>query len=219
MSKPVLFRVRVRIAAKIRHFVQRAEGIAAVEFALIVPIMAALFMGAVEMSQAVTANRRVTQVGSTAGDLVARYNGNISETDLKDMMKVSSYLLEPFKIDGSRPLKVEISVVSSTSVSATDTKEKWKCTYDTSISATNVSCTCPNSVYTLPATGMLTTSDSIVVTNVTYSYKPNLFDVYMKSAYGGVGGVYKMTEKVYLKPRAACPKIDITTPSATTCGC
>ncbi len=216
MSKPVLFRVRVRAAAKIRDFVQRAEGIAAVEFALIVPIMAALFMGAVEMSQAVTANRRVTQVGSTAGDLVARYNGNISETDLKDMMKVSSYLLEPYS---SSRLKVEISVVSSTAVSATDTKEKWKCTYDTSISTTNVTCTCPNTNYALPAAGMLTTSDSIVVTNVTYGYKPNLFDVYMKSAYGGAGGVYTMTEKVYLKPRAACPKIEITTPSTATCGC
>jgi Flp pilus assembly protein TadG len=216
MSKPFLFRQRVRAAASLRNFARRAEGVAAVEFALIVPIMAMLFMGAVEMSQAVTVNRRVTQVGSTAGDLVARFNGNIASNDIQNIMKVSSYLLAPYPVTR---LKIDVSAVSSTSASATDTKQKWICTFDTSVSATAVSCTCPNSAFTLPAAGMVTTADSVVVANVSYGYKPNLFDFFMKNSYGGAksGGVYTMTETVYLKPRAVCPTI--TKSDSTTCGC
>ena len=90
MSKPFLFRQRVRIAAFARDLIGRTEGVAAVEFAIIVPIMAALFIGAVEMSQAVTANRRVTQVGSSTGDLVARADSNIKDSDVLDIMKVGS---------------------------------------------------------------------------------------------------------------------------------
>ena len=53
---------------------------AAIEFALIVPIMAVMFIGAVELSQAITVDRRVTQVASSTADLVARAD----TTDLAD---------------------------------------------------------------------------------------------------------------------------------------
>jgi Flp pilus assembly protein TadG len=193
----------------------RADGVAAVEFALIVPFMVALFMGAVEMSQAVTVNRRVTQVGSTAGDLVARFNSNITSTDIESIMKVSGYLIAPYP---KTRLKIDVSVVSSTSASATDTKQKWICKFDTSVSTTAVTCTCPNSAYTLPATGMVTTADSVVIANVSYGYKPNLFDYFMKGTFGAsAGGVYTMSETVYLKPRAVCPTIKKA--DTTTCGC
>jgi Flp pilus assembly protein TadG len=210
-----LFRQRIRALACLRQFANRTEGVAAVEFALIVPLMVFLFMGAVEMSQAVTVNRRVTQVGSTAGDLVARFNTNITATDIQNIMTVSSLLLNPYP---KTRLKVDVSVVSSTTTSATDTKLKWICSFDSSVSATAVTCTCPNTNYALPATGMVTTADSVVVANITYGYKPNLFDVFMKSTYGaGAGGVYAMTEAVYLKPRAVCPTIKKS--DGTTCGC
>ena len=214
MPKSILFRQRVRLAAWVENFRSRNEGVAAVEFALIVPIMATLFIGAVEMSQAVTVNRRVTQVGSTTGDLVARADANISSTDITDIMKVGSYLLNPFP---AASLKVDISVVSSSAANAATTTQKWLCSYD-GANPNTVNCTCPNTAYAIPA-GLVTTSDSVVIASVSYGYKPVVFDVFMKSAFTGpkAGGVYTMTEKVYLKPRAACPQI--TKADTTTCGC
>ncbi len=55
-SRP-LIRVAVRARRAARRFGHDRQGIAAVEFALIVPIMMLMFIGAVEMSQAVTADR------------------------------------------------------------------------------------------------------------------------------------------------------------------
>jgi Flp pilus assembly protein TadG len=204
MSKSFLFRQRVRMKTILRQFARRNEGVAAVEFALIVPIMAVLFIGAVEMSQAVTVNRRVTQVGSTAGDLVARLSGDLDNSALSSIMKTSMYLIDPFP---SNNLKIDVSLIMSSSSSATDTKTKWKCNFDSAVSATAVTCTCPDSAFTLPATGMVTTSDSVVIANVSYGYKPKLFDFFMKSNNPSAGGVYTIAETVYLKPRNLTPRI------------
>ncbi len=194
-----------------RLFARRAEGIAAVEFALIVPLMATLFVGAVELSQAITANRRVTQVGSTTGDLVARAT-DVSDSDVLDIMKVGSYLLSPYSTSG---LKVDIRVIGSSAASATVTTLKWICSYNAT-NPNSVTCTCPNTAYTIP-TGLVGTSDYVVISNVTYGYRPSLFDVFMRQAYGGAGGVYTMTEAVYLKPRSSVPQLTIGN-SATKCG-
>lgn len=200
-----------RIVTMARIFARRAEGIAAVEFALIVPIMATLFIGAVELSQAITANRRVTQVGSTTGDLVARAT-DVSDTDVLDIMKVGSYLLAPYSTSG---LKVDIRVVGSNATSATTTTLKWICSYDAT-NPNSVNCSCPNTAYTIP-TGLVSTSDYVVIANVYYGYKPKLFDVFMKQYYGGANGVYTMNEVVYLKPRSSVPQLTIGS-SPTKCG-
>ncbi len=212
MSKPFLFRQRVRIAAFARDLIGRTEGVAAVEFAIIVPIMAALFIGAVEMSQAVTANRRVTQVGSSTGDLVARADSNIKDSDVLDIMKVGSFLMAPYSVNS---LKVDIRVVGSSPTDATATKVEWICSYDAS-SPSSVACSCPKTPYSIPA-GLVGTGDYVVVANVTYGYKPTLFDVTMKKYYaGGSGGVYTMKETVYLKPRSLAPQLVIG--NAPACG-
>ena len=61
-----------RIATAIALYRRDSRGVAAIEFAMIVPIMSAMFIGAVEVSQAITVDRRVTQVASSTADLVAR---------------------------------------------------------------------------------------------------------------------------------------------------
>lgn len=192
-------------------FARRVEGIAAIEFALIAPIMATLFIGAVELSQAITANRRVTQVGSTSGDLVARADSNISDSDVLDIMKVGSFLLSPYS---TANLKVEIRVVGSSSTDATATKLEWICSYDSAVPSA-VNCSCPRTPYSIPA-GLVGKGDYVVISNVSYGYKPTLFDVFMKQYYGGVGGVYTMNEIVYLKPRSLAPQLTIG--NAAPCG-
>ena len=199
------------IATHTRNLRARTEGIAAVEFALIVPIMSMMFIGAVEMSQAITANRHVTQVAGTVGDLVARADSTITNSSVADIMNVGAYLLAPYP---AATLKATITVVGSTSASASTINTEWSCVYDGATPGT-VTCNGTNAclagatVYTGLPTGLITTkSDYAVVTKVTYGYKPPLFDVFMKTGYGNeVAGVYTMTDTVYLKPRALVPQL------------
>ena len=94
---------------------ERCEGVAAVEFALIVPIMAIMFIGAVELSQAITVDRRVTQVASSTADLVARWSppsgpadDGISQSEITDIMRVGGYHLAPYS---ANPLKIVLRSV------------------------------------------------------------------------------------------------------------
>jgi Flp pilus assembly protein TadG len=54
------------------RFAKDSSGAAAVEFAMLLPIMFMLFYGTIEFSQALTVDRRVTQIASATADLVAR---------------------------------------------------------------------------------------------------------------------------------------------------
>ena len=74
----------------------------------------------------------------------------------------------------------------------------------------------PKTPYTIPA-GLVGTGDFVVVSDVSYGYKPTLFDNFMKKYYtGGSGGVYTMKETVYLKPRSLAPQLTIG--AAAACG-
>ena len=60
---------------------------------------------------------------------------------------------------------------------------------------------CTTRHFTLPP-NLVTTNDSVVVADVTYDYKPLVFDYFMKkSGAASATGTYTLTEKVYLKPR------------------
>jgi Flp pilus assembly protein TadG len=96
-----------------------SRGIAAVEFAFIVPIMLVMFIGAVELSQAITVDRRVTQVASSTADLVARKETSINNGEITDILRIGGFILAPFD---QSPLQVVVRNVTSSSKDATVTK-------------------------------------------------------------------------------------------------
>jgi Flp pilus assembly protein TadG len=204
MSTIAASSLRARVRRLVRRCAARDEGVAAVEFGLIVPIMAVMFIGAVELSQAITVDRRVTQVASSTADLVARFspspNGanGISQTEIADIVKIGGYILAPYD---AKPLKIVLRSVSSSPTSATNTKQAWICTYTGA--GNSLSCSCTNEVYSLPP-NLVTTLDSVVISEVTYNYKPLVFDYFLKSmgTGGGPAGTHLMKETAYLKPRS-----------------
>lgn len=212
MLQSLYLRSSNRAAGFMRRFAQRAEGVAAVEFALIVPLMLAMFLGAVEMSQAITANRRVANIAGAIGDLVARDENTVTDAQVLDIMNAGGFLMAPYP---ANTIKVSVSSVGSSSTTAATTKTEWLCTFDGSL-ATAVACTCPYTVAAIPP-NLVTTSDYVVVTTVTYDYAPVLFNNSAAGSMNFVKGMnngtqaatYKMTDTVYTKPRAAKSQLSI----------
>ena len=62
------------------------RGVSAVEFALILPVMMMLYLGGVEVTKAITINRRVTLAASTLADLVARTD-KVNAADIANVLK------------------------------------------------------------------------------------------------------------------------------------
>jgi Flp pilus assembly protein TadG len=180
---------RIRFAQRwlTRGLLRDDRGVAAIEFGMIVPIMAAMFIGSVELSQAITVDRRVTQIASSTADLVAREK-TITDAQLGNVMDIADVLMRPY--DPSL-LRVTLVSVGAKATDATTTKVCW--TYNSSRGG--VSSYAKGQSYTLPA-GIVDAGGSVVVAEVEYHYTPLIFSYYMP-------GMTKLNDKFYLKPRVS----------------
>ena len=190
----------VRVLALVQRYQADRRGVAAIEFAFIVPIMFVMFVGAVELSQAITVDRRVTQAASSIADLAARKESSISQTEIADMMKIGGYIMAPY---AQAPMQVIVRNVSSSSADATKTKQSWQCTFSAAGANPTPVCACTNENFNLPS-GLVSTNDSVVVAEVTYTYTPLVFDYFLNrtlSSGSGGPGTYSLSERIFMKPR------------------
>ena len=82
-----------------------SRGVAAVEFALIIPLMLVLFFGTNELSSGVAVDRKVTLMARTLSDLTSQ-NVSVSDTQLTNFFNASSAIMTPYS---STPVKATIS--------------------------------------------------------------------------------------------------------------
>jgi len=186
----------VRMRPLLAAWTADTRGVAAIEFALVAPLMAVMFVGAVEMSQAITVDRRVTQIAGSTADLVARADKTISQSEIADIMRVGSYIMKPYS---ATPIRITLRNVTSSSTNASQTKQSWTCAYNGT--GGTQTCECTDTSFLLPA-NMVTTNDSVVVAEVTYDYVPLVFNYIMKHTWGGGGASYRLSETIYMKPRS-----------------
>ncbi len=184
----------------VRRYREDKQGVAAIEFAFIVPIMFFMFVGAVELSQAITVDRRVTQAASSIADLAARKETSITQSEIGDILKIGGYIMMPYN---QAPLQVVVRNISSSSTDATATKQSWQCTFSAAGANPTPACTCMNETYAVPP-GLVTTTDSVVVAEVNYTYTPLVFDYFLNrtlSSGTGGAGTYTLSETIFMKPR------------------
>jgi Flp pilus assembly protein TadG len=165
------------------------QGVAAVEFGLLVPIMFLLFAGALEFSQAITVDRRVTQVASSTADLVARVDKFNNTGEIDNILKIVEQLFAPYDI---APLTVSVISVQakpkSGSPSVTEMRVSWSRDNKGQIPYA------ANTIYDHIPAGLLAQGESVIVGEANYTYSPLLFKYFIKEAFG-------MQERFYLKPR------------------
>ncbi len=95
-------------------------GFAAVEFAMVVPIMIVLFLGSVEFSLALSYDRRVTAISSATADLVAQEE-EVNSNYLDDVMKIADGLLPP----GADFTDLDIKLVSVVTDADSNVTVSW----------------------------------------------------------------------------------------------
>lgn len=77
-----------------RRFWRSADGVAATEFALILPLMTLLFFGMLESSDLFTVKRRIANAGNSLADLVSQ-RPTITVAEVNDAIAGVKRLLEP----------------------------------------------------------------------------------------------------------------------------
>lgn len=165
-------------------FWKNRDGVAAIEFAMIVPLMFVLFVGAVEFSQAITVDRRVTQIASSTADLVARTK-SISSSEVSAIFQISDELMKPY---ATAPLQITVLNIIASPTNVNDTKVCWFQHYQGGFASYT-----KGQNYPLPP-GVVQAGESVVVSEVRYLYTPPLFQYFLQ-------GTTNLTETFYLKPR------------------
>lgn len=82
--------------SRLRRLRHDQSGIAAIEMALIFPVMLVLYFGLVDATDVLSAKRRVTLAASNIGDLVTQAPGNISTADLNGFYQAVQPIMDPF---------------------------------------------------------------------------------------------------------------------------
>lgn len=86
------------------RFRRTDRGVAAVEFALILPFMLSLYLGSVELSAAISVDKRVSTVAGSLGDLVARTDGQLTNAALTDYFEASAGTMAPYSSTGIKQI-------------------------------------------------------------------------------------------------------------------
>lgn len=72
------------------------RGATAVEFALVLPLMATLYLGGVEITQAVSVYRQVDLTAATVTNLVTQYTTISASATMPDILNASAQVLAPY---------------------------------------------------------------------------------------------------------------------------
>lgn len=76
-------------------FARSRQGVAAVEFALIAPLLLCMYLLTMEVSQAIEANKKIGRAGSMVADLITQQS-EVTPTDLDAIMQIGSAILQPY---------------------------------------------------------------------------------------------------------------------------
>jgi Flp pilus assembly protein TadG len=142
------------------HAVRDRSGLAAVEFAVILPVMIVLFFGIYETSQALSARADVVNLASAAADLVAQENAATTD-DINNVFAAAGQILFPYpRADTQRP-SIRISSIVDDGTAQHNLNVSWACTQAGSA---------PLGTAPAPPQGVITSGGSLIRVEVAYQY-------------------------------------------------
>ncbi|SDL84972.1 TadE/TadG family type IV pilus assembly protein [Maricaulis salignorans] len=155
------------------------RGASAVEFALIAPFMILLYLGAVEISLALSIDRKITSAASALADLVAQ-DDVITDGEMADIMNAGGVIIAPFN---TAPLQVRITSVLMNG--SDDVRVQWS-------DAVGMTAYAAGGSAPVPA-GVLQRNRSVIMVEVKYRYDTMFSEL-------GVSQ-FDISEVFYLRPR------------------
>ncbi|MEQ1652245.1 MAG: TadE/TadG family type IV pilus assembly protein [Hyphomicrobium sp.] len=190
---------RQRFALRLCLFKDNCAGVAAIEFAYLLPLLMMMTYGVVESSRAVMMHKRFQRSVALIGDLVAREE-EIGTTpgdaaaQMEGMMKAAKHVMMPYD---TSTLKMGVTAVVSPMppANASATTVGWSYAYQSyPVKAKGAS-------KSMPASGMITAGNAAILVEAEYMYKPILTNLVP-----GFNMQVKWTDQIAHAPRSRCPE-------------
>jgi Flp pilus assembly protein TadG len=184
MNRSEARRSMTRHLPHVLRFARDRRGLAALEFALIAPMMVLVLFGSIELTELLATNRRAENTAASIADVISR-DTVVDDDELTDLWTAANALMFP---NSATPLKMRVSSVQINGSS--QAKVLW------SDGHSGYTARAPGSNVTLPA-GILVPNTSVIMTETSYHYVPPI-GVFLDVA-------FDLNHIEYRRPRVADP--------------
>jgi Flp pilus assembly protein TadG len=168
-----------RLTGALARFAGERRGLAAVEFALLVPMLMTLYLGSVEVTTGVAIDRKVSLTAHALADLASQYT-SISSSDMSNILNASTDIIAPYA-----PANLQV-VVSELYINAQgQASVVWSDTLNGTALTVGQSVTIPSS--------LAVPNSYLILGQAAYSYNPT---------YGYVmTGTMTLNDQIFMSPR------------------
>jgi Flp pilus assembly protein TadG len=182
-------RFEKNITKPVSELINCERGVGAVEFALLVPVLLILYVGSLEISVAMSVNKKVAKASAVATDIISQ-STSTDQSILQEMLGVAKSVIAPFNADN---LDFEVIGIKIDNSGNATISWSWDEDNNTPFVA-NTPITIPTA-YAIPNTFLLKTT-----INMDYKFIMALRDTVND---GFVNRTVDMQKVYYLHPREA----------------
>jgi Flp pilus assembly protein TadG len=166
-----------------RRFARDRRGVSAIEFALLAPVMIGLYLGCVEISDGVSASRKVSLTAATLANLATQVT-TISTSDMTNILNASSAIIAPYSASNLKSTLSCLKIDSTGRVTVA-----WSATLNGTARATGSAVTIPSA--------LAVPSSQLLFSEVSYAYTPTVGYT--------ITGTLNLTDHMYMTPRITPP--------------
>jgi Flp pilus assembly protein TadG len=182
-----------------RRFAKSTHGVAAIEFAMILPVMLILLLASFDAGNAIAIYMKVRSATYTLAAITNQYT-TIQSTDMSSIVGATSVVLAPYP---SAPVVVTISQIKISSASKATVS--WSYSLNGTALTQTASVSLPSALFSNNSCG--TYPCYLIYGQVSYTYTPSF-------GFFGAGGI-ALADSIYVAPRSsACilyPPENVTT--------
>ena len=165
------------------------RGVSAVEFALLAPLMVALYLGCAEISDGIGADRKVSLAASTLANLASQVT-TMSSSDMTNILNASAAIISPY--NASR-LQATLSCIKIDSQGRATVA--WSATLNGTARTAGTSITIPSA--------LAVPSSQLLFGETSYAYTPTVGYT--------ITGTLTLSDHMYMAPRITAPTYGTTT--------
>lgn len=173
--------LKTSILGRISRIARDRRGVSAVEFALVAPLMIGLYLGCVEISDGVSAGRKVSLTAGTLANLTTQVS-TISSSEMSNILDASTAIISPYT---AAKLKMTVSCLNIDANSKVTVK--WSVTRNG---------TAKSGVQSIPS-ALAVPNSQLIFSEVSYAYTPIVGYT--------ITGTLTLSDKMYMSPRLTAP--------------
>lgn len=163
-----------------RQFLAATDGIAAVEFALLLPLLLLVLFGTIELGTAIVIKSKLRTAASTVAEIANQYT-IIQNSDMSGILGAAAAIITPYSVSNTSVVISEITINNKGNASVT-----WSDALNGNARTTGSSITVPS--------GVAVANTVLLLGEVSYRYTP---------AFGyAMTGAMTMNETLYAMPRS-----------------